>query len=203
MREFHSKDYRPKDPELINQPDMFFRIFIEGLQPGRILLPADGERSNAVFAAGLGWKVDAFDFCLSARRKALDLAMRGNANIEHFKGNIEFHELEEDMYDVIALIHVDSETHNRSYIHKKLINSLRSGGYFLIEVFSKNRAGHGGNGNEDNKVDGDNEETFDIADVIADFSCLDIETLYKEEVTGNARDSQGHDSIIRMVALKP
>lgn len=198
MREFWEERYRNKDYVYGEHPNVFFKTFIEGVQPGRILLPAEGEGRNAVFAANRGWEVDAFDFSLNARTKALELARREGVNIDYFTADIEFHELEKDMYDAIALIHIHFKPRNRSYIHQKLVNSLRSGGFFFIEAFSKEQLNFksGGPGNID--------MLYDIACLKDDFKSLNIETLYKEEIElDEGVFHKGPASVIRMVAIKP
>lgn len=52
-------------------PNIFFKEKIKGIKPGKILLPAEGEGRNAVYAAALGWNVSAFDFSDKARDKAI------------------------------------------------------------------------------------------------------------------------------------
>lgn len=42
------------------EPNHFFKETILQLPAGNILLPAEGEGRNAVFAAKIGWKVEAF-----------------------------------------------------------------------------------------------------------------------------------------------
>ena len=180
------------------QPHEFFINFIKGVEPGRILLPADGTGGNAVFAAGLGWEVDAFDFSLDTRKKAIDLARKEGVGSGYFSGNIEFHELEEDMYDVIALIYVDINRHNRSFIHEKLITSLKSGGFFLVEA---NTCGD----REDRNHGLKNGPYYDIDDLKADFSTLEIETLHKETPVrdGVGAHFPGRSGVLRMIAMKP
>jgi hypothetical protein len=192
MSESGSKSQGCSEQEQVDQPGMFFRTFIEGVQPGRILLPADGDKHNAVLAAELGWEVDVFDFCLSARRKAIELARRGITGFEHFTQTIEFHELEDEMYDVIALINVGFESHNRSYIHKKLIDSLKSGGFFLIEVCADHD-------DINNKKKADTNEPYEISEIKSDFSSLEIETLNKQKAVMPGKQS----IFLRMVASKP
>ncbi|MGE5499295.1 MAG: hypothetical protein ACM3Q2_14530, partial [Syntrophothermus sp.] len=45
-----------------SEPNEFFKQEINKLAPGNILMIAEGEGRNGVYAAGLGWKVDAVDF---------------------------------------------------------------------------------------------------------------------------------------------
>ncbi len=54
----------------------FSEKLLNHLTVGRILLPAEGEGRNAVFAAKLGWDVTAFDFSASAMKKALDFSRK-------------------------------------------------------------------------------------------------------------------------------
>jgi SAM-dependent methyltransferase len=197
MNEFPERKKENKEGPHYNQSGEFFRNFIKGIEPGRILLPADGSGGNVVFAAGLGWEVDAFDFSLDTRKKAIDLARKEGAREGYFAGNIEFHELEEDMYDVIALLFVDIKRHNRSFIHKKLITSLKSGGFFLVEtVISGNR--------EDGNPGGSIDPRYDIDDLMNDFSTLEIETLHKEIPLREGEDFlPGQAGMLRLVAIKP
>jgi SAM-dependent methyltransferase len=171
-------------------PDIFFRTFIEGVQPGRILLPAEGVARNAAFAASRGWEVDAFDFSLNARRKALEQARKKGVNIDYFEPDIEFHQLEEEMYDAIALIHVQFQPYNRTYIHKKLINSLKTGGFFIIEAWSKTSSYEGN-------------QAYELSDLQNDFKDLAIETLYRADTDlSEETPPSERPSVIRMVAMK-
>ncbi|HRW96457.1 MAG TPA: SAM-dependent methyltransferase, partial [Bacteroidales bacterium] len=53
-------------------PNSFFADFLSSVKfKGKILLPGEGEGRNAVYAAGLGWDVTAFDSSEVARAKAL------------------------------------------------------------------------------------------------------------------------------------
>ena len=57
-------------------PNLFFKETIDKLPSGKILLPADGEGRNGVYAAKRGWTVDAFDQSSQGRDKALRLAQK-------------------------------------------------------------------------------------------------------------------------------
>ncbi len=195
MRESQDNKRSKKDETNSDRPDVFFRSFIEGVQPGRMLLPAGGPASNAVFAASLGWDVNVFDFCLDARKKTLEMAGREGVKAVNYTGYIEFHELEEEMYDVIALIHVYLELHIRSFVNKKLISSLKRGGFFLIEAFAGEQA--------DSGSDKPGPMLYDIAGIKEDFQGLDIETLNQTETGGDQGSYKGKGRLVRMVALKP
>ena len=43
------------------EPNQFFATQLSALKAGSLILPCEGEGRNAVYAASLGWTVDAFD----------------------------------------------------------------------------------------------------------------------------------------------
>jgi hypothetical protein len=42
-------------------PNLFFKEWLQKFEPGSVLMPADGEGRNGVFAAQLGWDVTSCD----------------------------------------------------------------------------------------------------------------------------------------------
>jgi len=66
-------NHRYADSECIygTKPNDFFKQELDILVPGKILLPAEGEGRNAVYAAEKGWIVSAFDQSDESRKKAL------------------------------------------------------------------------------------------------------------------------------------
>ncbi len=69
-KEMWNKRYARTDFVYDTVPNEFFKQQLLKLTPGKILLPAEGEGRNAVFAAKKGWKVDAFDSSIEALKKA-------------------------------------------------------------------------------------------------------------------------------------
>ena len=70
MREMWNKRYAQTDFVYGTEPNEFFEQQLLKLTPGKILLPAEGEGRNAVFAAKKGWEVYAFDSSIEAMKKA-------------------------------------------------------------------------------------------------------------------------------------
>ncbi|WP_232625176.1 methyltransferase domain-containing protein [Pareuzebyella sediminis] len=64
-------------------PNEFFKEKLDKLSPGSLLLPAEGEGRNAIYALKKGWNVHAFDFSISARQKAMLLAKDQNVRLEY------------------------------------------------------------------------------------------------------------------------
>ena len=102
------ESYNMKEYRYGEAPNLFFKQIIDTLPIGKILLPADGEGRNGVYATTRGWSVDAFDQSQQAKEKALRLAQKNSVDIS-FKV-IDFEDISEnyivDSYDVIALTYV-------------------------------------------------------------------------------------------------
>ncbi len=179
------------------EPNEFFRMFIDGCQPGRLLLPAEGEGRNAVYAARKGWDVNAFDFSLNARKKAIELALSRGVSINYFVADLEFYELSEENFDVIAMIHIHFLPSTRKYVHRKMINSLKKGGFLIMEAFSKDqlRFNSGGPSNPD--------MLYTAEKMKEDFSDMDIQNLYQLEYEMNEGEyHRGAANVVRLVAQK-
>ncbi|HSL87766.1 MAG TPA: hypothetical protein VK870_00530, partial [Ignavibacteriaceae bacterium] len=85
MTEFNNNfwDERYSAEEYVygKDPNEFFEEHLSKLNPGRLLLPGEGEGRNAIFAAKLGWQVDANDQSIVAKSKAEKLAHAYGVNI--------------------------------------------------------------------------------------------------------------------------
>lgn len=196
-REFWEERYKNAQYAYGTEPNEFFKMYIDGCQPGKLLLPAEGEGRNAVYAARKGWDVNAFDFSLNARNKALELARSKGVNINYFVADVEFYELNEETFDVIALIHLHFLPSIRKYVHHKMMNSLKSGGFLIMEAFSKEQINFKSGGPPDIDM------LYSIEDLKVDFLHMDIQTLYQTEVELNEGDyHQGPASVVRLVAYK-
>ncbi len=121
-------------------PNDFFVTQLRELKKGEILLPAEGEGRNAVYAAVKGWSVTAFDYSDEGRKKALQLASEYDVNIDYrILHAEEFNTTEK--YDAVALIFAHFAGEERKVLFQKLENCLKKKGLIIIEVFSKNQLG--------------------------------------------------------------
>ncbi len=73
--------YAEKDYAYGELPNEFLKEQVERLSPGKILLPADGEGRNGVFAGKLGWDVTCCDISIEGHKKAFKLADKNNVSI--------------------------------------------------------------------------------------------------------------------------
>lgn len=197
MKEFWNERYAKNEFIYGTEPNEFFRKELEILPAGKIILPCDGEGRNAVFAAKLGWQVNAFDFSPSAKEKAKALAKKEGVNPVYEVADIIEKEFKENSADVVALIYAHFPLELRKIAHQKAIKWLKPGGKLILEAFNPKQLGNDSGGPK-------NIEMLYSEDLLReDFKDLKFEKL--EILETNLSEGKYHDGkadIIRMVATK-
>ena len=189
---------RYSEPEFIygTEPNNYLKDFIEHSVKGNILLPADGEGRNSVFAAKKGWQVDAFDYSHSAQTKALKLAKENKVFINYSVADIQDF-TPNNSYDLIALIYLHLIPEVRSPFFKKLNSWLNPGGHIILEAFSKNQLKNSSGGPKDINL------LYDLAEIKDDFKGLKIIEICETEIMlDEGKLHQGKATVIRLIAQK-
>lgn len=180
------------------EPNAFFREQLSKLAPGRLLLPAEGEGRNAIYAAKSDWEVEAFDYSATARTKALARAADNQVTIHYTTQDINTLILPHEAFDAIALIYVHLETEARRRFHGQVIRALRHGGQLIFEAFSRDQIKNLSGGPKDESL------LYDIKDLKNDFGDLIFSVLRCEKVRLNEGPfHQGMADVIRISAVKP
>jgi 2-polyprenyl-3-methyl-5-hydroxy-6-metoxy-1,4-benzoquinol methylase len=192
-------DRRYADSEYVYEtnPNEFFKQEIDKLVPGKILLPAEGEGRNAVYAAEKGWIVSAFDQSDEGRKKALHLATDRGVTIEYQIRNLETIGYPENHFDAIALVFVHTPGLKRQQIHRTLIRFLKPGGMVILTGFSKEQLQFSSGGPREESM------LFSQQELKDDFSDLDVRSIeisVREVEEGDFH--RGKASVIQMVAVK-
>jgi SAM-dependent methyltransferase len=183
-------------------PNDFFREQIELLKPGTILMPAEGEGRNGVYAATLGWTVTAVDLSIEGKSKALRLAGEMGVGLEYLVGDLEYLGFQESTFDAIGLIYAHFLADKKSSVHRKLSTYLKPGGTIIFEAFSKS---HLEIVKTNPKVGGprDIDMLFSKDEIAADFDGYDIRMLEEVEVVNEEGSyHSGKSSVIRFVGRK-
>lgn len=201
----HEKwDERYKDLEFAygKDPNMFFKEWLSKFEPGSILMPADGEGRNGVFAARLGWKVTSFDLSVEGQSKALQLARENHVALAYIVSDLEQLQFERETFDAIGLVYAHFSADKKSLFHRKLNDYLRPGGLIILEAFSKSHI-HLHKLNP--KVGGptDINMLYSKSEIIADFKNYEVLMLEEEEIILNeGKYHIGNGSVIRFVGRK-
>ena len=197
-KEFWNERYAQFQSVYGTAPNKFFKEQIQSLEPGNLLLPAEGEGRNAIYAASLGWKVSAYDYSEVAKTKTLETAASlGITTIDYQVMDLAMIDLPTEKYDAVALIYAHLPVKMRESFHQKCVNSLKPGGILIFEVFSKNQLGYRSGGP---KVE---EFLYSPEDLTADFSEMKI--IQCEELVTTLDEGtfhRGPASVVRFIAMK-
>lgn len=131
------------------EPNQWLKQSLLELKPGILLLPADGEGRNGVWAARQGWEVFAFDMSERAQTKALALAQEFNVVVDYCLGDATLIEYPAGSFDAIAVIFLHLPEEIRQVVFKRLITFLKPGGHLIVEAFTKRHFGNTGAGPKD------------------------------------------------------
>jgi len=138
MNEFWNARYARDNYVYGTEPNAYFQKEIDKINPaGKVLLPAEGEGRNAVYAAKSGWEVTAFDFSIEGRKKAMSLASQNNVEIDYLIKDYNDVVFGEKSFDLLAVVYVHPLAAHKSAIFDPLISFLKKGGHVIMEVFSK------------------------------------------------------------------
>jgi SAM-dependent methyltransferase len=179
-------------------PNVFFAEQLQQLKKtGKLLLPAEGTGRNAIFAAELGWQVDAFDASRVAREKALEFARKRKVTINYTTTNIEDFDSEPEQYDVAAAIYVHLPEAIRRKFHQQLAKAIKPGGVVIIEAFDKEQLKRDSGGPPDVQLLYSTEELRD------DFEgLLELKMLCRQQVHLTEGRHLGIGEVVRYVGMK-
>jgi SAM-dependent methyltransferase len=180
------------------EPNMFFAEALDTFPPGKILLPGEGEGRNAIYAAGKGWKVSAFDWSVVARDKALAWAESMDLQLEYRLASLEDFSSPGPIYDLIAIIYIHLLPDLRQKVHRQFIACIKPGGRIIMECFHKNQLRYGTGGPPIEEL------LYHEDDICSDFPDMDIE-LCEEKIMDvyEGKYHKGKSSVVRLIGVKP
>ncbi|MCK5337038.1 MAG: class I SAM-dependent methyltransferase [Gammaproteobacteria bacterium] len=198
MYEFWEQRYREEGYAYGEKPNAFFKQILDQLKPGKILLPAEGEGRNAIYAASKGWDVDAYDFSEQAIENAKDFASQHNVSINYSHSSHSDLDQYEQAYDAIGLIYAHVPNDIRQQFHHQLLALLKPGGSFIMEAFNTEQLGNASGGPVDIKM------LYELDHVRSDFeSECELEIIENvEESLAEGKYHVGKANFIRLLAIK-
>lgn len=197
MKDFWNSRYKEETFAYGTKPNAFFKENIDKLSVGTILLPAEGEGRNAVYAARKGWDVTAFDFSEEAKTKTLKLAQEHEVSLNYDLMNVSDFSADNTQFDVIGLFFTHFHAHLRQEFHQKVVQVLKTSGYVVFEAFHKNQLNYSSGGPKDLTM------LFSAEEVEKEFAGLKILTLEDKIIhldEGLYHQGKGH--VVRMIATK-
>ncbi|MFN7261828.1 MAG: class I SAM-dependent methyltransferase [Cyclobacteriaceae bacterium] len=197
-KEFWNNRYGQHPTVYGDEPNEFFKAQIKSVKPGKLLLPAEGEGRNAIYAASLGWTVTAYDFSEVAKAKTLERAASlGISRIDYQVYDLGKIKLPGKEFDAVALIYVHLPMELRKHLHLQCKQSLKTGGKLIFESFSKDQLKYNTGGPKDSAL------LHTMSDIHRDFADLRIDEL--EEKLLELKEGPFHSgpaSVVRLTAFK-
>lgn len=196
--DFWNERYSSEEYVYGENPNGFLKEQLEKITaPGKLLLPGEGEGRNAVYAAKLGWQVDAYDQSTEGRLKALRLADKNNVKINYHIIDLNEFNPDKNKYDAVVIIYVHLNTKFRTTFNRKIIDALKPGGKIILELFSKNQHGKTSGGPQDLEM------LYSIDEIKKDFSGFKVLLLKNETIDlDEGNKHRGEASVIRFVGEK-
>jgi SAM-dependent methyltransferase len=202
MKDFWNNRYSNAQYAYGELPNEYFKKILSGLDPGKILLPAEGEGRNAVFAASIGWDVTAFDISEAGKEKAERLADKHGVGIEYLIGDVERLVFEEESFDAIGLVFAHFPAVIRQKIHHRLSTYLKHSGHMIMEAFSRKHLAYS---LVNEKAGGPKDENmlYSVETIRSDFPDYHILELTETDTTLHEGEyHQGEASVIRFLGKR-
>tara|TARA_B100000795_G_scaffold103119_1_gene76022 strand:+ start:3456 stop:4076 length:621 start_codon:yes stop_codon:yes gene_type:complete len=203
MKEMWDKRYGNTEYAYGEEPNAFFKKTLDKLDlKGSILLPAEGEGRNAVYAAKKRMEVFAFDISIEGKNKALELAKKENVEINYEVGEFSNLNIANYTYDSAALIYAHFPPNIRDSYHQKISELIKPNGILILEGFSKS---HLALQQQNPNVGGPKNEAllFSIEMMKKDFANFEIIQLEEKEIELNEGEyHQGKAKVIRFIGKK-
>lgn len=198
MYDFWEQRYREDGYAYGEEPNVFLKQVLDKMAPGKILLPAEGEGRNAVYAASKGWQVDAYDFSEKAIENAKKFANQHNVSINYIHGSHSDLERYTQAYDVVGLIYAHVPNNIRQDFHRQLLSLLKPGGAFVMEAFNIKQLSNSSGGPPDINL------LYELDNIREDFDeHCDLEFIQNmEESLNEGKYHVGKADFIRLLAVK-
>ncbi len=192
MKDFWNSRYANIEYAYGIKPNQYFEKELKKLPKGKILLPAEGEGRNAVYASKLGWEVSAFDISDKGKEKALKLAKENNVRIDYLLSSVLDISYPDNSFDCLGIFFMHLPLHIKKSAFLELIKKIKEGGTFILEVFSKKQIEYNTGGPKNIEMLFNIEE---LKDIFKDFSSAFFEE--KEVVLNEGLFHQGEAVTIR------
>ncbi|QNK78461.1 class I SAM-dependent methyltransferase [Winogradskyella undariae] len=178
------------------QPNAFFKEELDKLKAGTLLLPAEGEGRNAVYAATKNWTVSAFDISQSGKEKALLLFKQNNVSIAYDIVDV-LDYTSNEKFDAIGLCYTHFPIDIRKQANPYLLKFLKKGGVVIFEAFSKSQLKNNSGGPKNEAM------LFSLEVIRQEFKGLEFKILEEKTIElSEGKFHRGKADVIRFVGIK-
>ena len=197
MNEIWNNRYSSHEYIYGKEPNQFLKAELDKIKPGKILFMGEGEGRNAVYAATLGWDVEAVDYSEAGKEKAEKLAIEKKVIINYRVEDLAKFVPKQNYYDAVVLIYLHLEEELRERVSKIAIDATKQDGKIILEAFERDQINNSSGGPKNAEL------LYLLQDVVEDFIDLDFEKLSKDNIVLNEGEGhQGKAVVIRFVGVK-
>lgn len=185
--------YAAVDRVWSREPNQFVAAALSGLPPGQALDLGCGEGRNALWLAGLGWRVTAIDFSEVAVERGRRLADEAGVQVAWRAEDVLTADLPASDLVVLAYLQLPAEDRRRAV--RRAWSCLRAGGTLFLVAHDSTNLTEGTGGPQDPAV------LFTAADVLADVGDPGaVEVIRAERVARVVTTEDDHGGAAERVA---
>jgi SAM-dependent methyltransferase len=179
-------------------PNDFLVSVAAQIPKGTVLSLAEGEGRNAVYLAGLGYKVLGVDASAVGLGKAQRLADERGVTIETRVADLATFNIEPEAWDAVVSIFCHLPSGIRGSVHRKLVAGLRPGGVLVLEAYTPAQLAlkTGGPPTEDMLMTLDKLRTE-----LEGLQFIHARELERDVIEGKFHTGRG--AVVQVVAVKP
>lgn len=158
---------------------------------------AEGEGRNAVYLAKLGHEVTAYDLSPIGLEKTKALAKKNQVHVETVVSNLTEEKADENQYDAAIMVYGHVPKQGQSFFIQNIIDSVKSGGYVLFEVYSESQLRYATGGPPSTEM---LYNPIDILNEIHPYECIHF--YYGEAVRNEGKRHTGLGHVIQVAIRK-
>lgn len=141
--------YRANDLVWGGDPNRFVAEEFTGTPPGRALDIGSGEGRNAMWLAGLGWRVTAVDFSTVAVDRARQLAERQGVTVDWVVADLRDYQPTPGAFDAVVVAYLHLPPAELNVVLGRAAQALAPGGRILVVGHDVTNIEHGIGGPQD------------------------------------------------------
>ena len=180
------------------EPNAFLKEASAAFPQGPVLCLAEGEGRNAAYLASLGHKVTATDQSAVGLAKANRLAMDKGLNISTIVADLSNFEITSNSWSGIVAIFMHLPPSLRAIVHRRVVEGLVPGGFYILEAYTPAQLGFGTGGPKDPSL-------LMTLSVLRE-ELAGLEFLVAQETERDVIEGQGHTgraAVVQILARRP
>lgn len=190
--------YQTEEYVFGTEPNDFLVEVADRISSGTVLCLADGEGRNGVFLASKGHDVTSVDASGVALNKAKQLAEKRGVEMTLVKADLGDYDLGIEAWDCCVSIFFHMPPEMRRAMHHRVAQSIRPGGYLVLEAYTPAQLGFGTGGPPVVEM----LQTLEL--LREDFAGMEF--IIAREVEREVHEGKGHTgrgAVVQLLARKP